>query len=464
MAFTYDFETAKDDFVGKLKKEAIDNEQMLYDIKGKIDNLKKEILDLEQKITSAKSNLDSAKSDFSSASTDEEREDAENEVSKLETEIYMLELQLKNKNKQLNGLQILQNLLNALFEFFKGHLKNAETAFNNASTATEECGGILFAACDMLNGILGIGGDFATKVIGNAATSTGGYLFGGFISELVEEGKNIVPDWLISDKTIENLGTEVIRTGNDWISGLVTFAGKGVGEIIGLAAGTVNLGGKINFSQGNTSASQDKNSEGDKQKVTIDNTKNETKSDSESNTKGHGLDEWLASKFKGKTNQEETGGNKTNASSMEETKSNEPGKTEIKTDESKKDGETSTELGKGESTTSGDVSKTEVGESGNQTTTTGASETTNKRYGDTPAEVANKILTDKEAYSEIGNGKQRSDKLKEEGYTQAEINETQKIINIMIENNKKDSSYKFTLDNAKKVAEESGNEGNGGEK
>lgn len=80
----------------------------------------------------------------------------------------------------------------------------------------------------------------------------------------------------------------------------------------------------------------------------------------------------------------------------------------------------------------------------------GTSQKNSRKYGDTPADVANKILTDKNAYAQIGNGEERKKNLKDAGYTEAEINKSQAIINQMMDNYKNDNSYRFTLENAKK--------------
>ena len=78
----------------------------------------------------------------------------------------------------------------------------------------------------------------------------------------------------------------------------------------------------------------------------------------------------------------------------------------------------------------------------------GTSPKNSRKYGETPAELANTILTNKNAYAKIGNGEERKKNLKDAGYTDAEIDKSQEIINKMMDNYKNDNSYRFTLNNA----------------
>ena len=94
--------------------------------------------------------------------------------------------------------------------------------------------------------------------------------------------------------------------------------------------------------------------------------------------------------------------------------------------------------------------KVESGETEGGETKGGESLKKSRKYGDSPADVANKILTDKNAYAQIGNGEERKNNLKDAGYTDEEIKMSQAIINKMMDNYKNDNSYRFTLENAQK--------------
>lgn len=118
------------------------------------------------------------------------------------------------------------------------------------------------------------------------------------------------------------------------------------------------------------------------------------------------------------------------------------GTDQAKTDEAK-------EEHKPETPTTGDgVEKVESGETKGGETKGETNQENSRKYGDSPADVAKTILTDKNAYAKIGNGEERKKNLKDAGYTDAEIDKSQAIINKMMDNYKNDNSYRFTLENA----------------
>lgn len=420
--FTFNFQEFGN-IIAAILKDINSVENLERQIKSKIKEKKAEIEALKEKLTEA----EAMSTTSTNQDTGEEEEDPELKRRKEEKIANITNNIQKNENElsrfywELAELQSLIGLLTG----DRDKLKEAKTNFDKAN---ENAKGILNQGTDCVVAALRLGPDMLKQ---SASDIGDAWKNGKF-----ETGARNINDWAYKEGTawlnanmedglLKDVAVGGAYIAHNFASGVITLVFSGDKEGFGKDDVTTEDKGKIDTgATGNNKTESSgfklfgRNVGGKKTKQTPTSGETEPKKNAQTSDINDGQIP--------ETSQQESSG----------------------TDKAKTDKNQATQ--KSENPTTEDGAKKVGDGTQGDGTQGGTSQKNSRKYGDTPADVANKILTDKNAYAQIGNGEERKKNLKDAGYTEAEINKSQAIINQMMDNYKNDNSYRFTLENAKK--------------
>lgn len=422
-SFTFNFQKFGN-IIANILKDINSVENLERQIKSKIKEKEDKIADLNVDLAEA----NKLPTTSTNPDTGEEEEDPglikakEEEIANITNDIQ------KNKN-ELSRLYSELAELQGLIGLLTGNKKKLDEAQKNFGKAYENAKGILNLGTDCVVAALRLGPNMlkqSASDIGDA-WKNGKFETGARnINDKAYEwgnawlGENMEKGWL---KYVADAGAYIAH---NFASAVITLVFSGNKEGFGKDGATTKNEEKIDTGAADKNGSSsipkwlekllygDETTEKPSTPGTTDPKKNVQKSD--------GKDEQIP-----ETSPKESGGTD-----------------EVKTDEAKEEHKSETPT-KGEGKEKVESGETKGGETKGET-----NQENSRKYGDSPADVANKILTDKNAYAQIGNGEERKKNLKDAGYTDDEIDKSQVIINQMMDNYKNDNSYRFTLDNAKK--------------
>lgn len=349
----------------------------------------------------------------------------EDEKEELESELAIRTQELDQKNNELTRVYSELANLQRLIGTLKNDQSKIDEANKNAKEASKRVKNKLGDGTDLLIGTLRLGPGMlkqSAKNIGDAWKN------GTWLQTAAETTYNGVKTWIG-----ENIET-------DWLRDV---ANCGANIAYGFTSGVITLvfsGDKEGSGTGNADVKEGKNAEKNTNEGWFDNAmegvKNFFTGGKESITKNSSKESEKSDytvKISDKDSDEED--KKINpseeSSGTDKAKTNEAQKTQNPENPPTGNGAEKVGGGTQEDGTQGDTKQKK-----------------SREYGDTPAELANTILTNKNAYAKIGNGEERKKNLKDAGYTDAEIDKSQEIINKMMDNYKNDNSYRFTLNNA----------------
>ena len=423
MSFKFDFQEFGN-IIAAILKDINSVENLEKQINSKIQYKEAEKDDLNKKLKTAEAKPTTS----TNPDTREEEEDPllkrakEEEIANITNNIQKNKNELSRLYRELAELQSLIGLLT-------GNRDKLQEAKNNFDKANENAKGILNQGTDCVVAALRLGPDMLKQ---SASDIGDAWKNGKF-----ETGARNINDWAYKEGTAwldanmeDGLLKDVADGGayiaHNFASGVITLVFSGDKEGSGKDGVTTKTNGKIDteakdnktnprefklfgFKFGGSNDNEQSSTSGTtepKESASMSNIKDEKASETSSN--------------------ESSGNEKTKTYGAQATqKSETPTKGEGK-------------------------EKVESGETEGGETKGGESLKKSRKYGDSPADVANKILTDKNAYAQIGNGEERKNNLKDAGYTDEEIKMSQAIINKMMDNYKNDNSYRFTLENAQK--------------
>lgn len=393
----------------KIVNTIFDMSELEKNLNGQKERLIKEINDLEKEINNLKTGT--------SNETEDEKEERESQLA-----IKTQELDQKNNEltRVYSELANLQRLI--------GNLKNDQSkideANKNAEEARKRVKNKLGDGTDLLIGTLRLG----PGMLKQSATNIGeAWKNGTWVQTAAETTYNGVKTW-IGENMEKGFFQELAYSGADiayyFASGVITLVFSGDKEGSGTDDATIKDGEKINTksTKNETNPKRSKflgfNVGGQKTEQTPTSGKTESKKNVQTPD--------VKDEQTTKTSHQESSGN----------------------EQTTTDGSQATQTSKNPTTGDG-AEQVEDDTTQGGGTQGGTSPKNSREYGDTPAELANTILTDKNAYAKIGNGEERKKNLKDAGYTDEEIEKSQTIINKMMDNYKNDNSYRFTLNNAK---------------
>lgn len=349
----------------------------------------------------------------------------EDEKEELESELAIRTQELDQKNNELTRVYSELANLQRLIGTLKNDQSKIDEANKNAKEASKRVKNKLGDGTDLLIGTLRLG----PGILKQSATNIGdAWKNGTWLQTAAEETYSGVNTWIghnIEEKWLRDAAFFGADIAYNFASGVITLVFSGDKEGFGKDDVTTEDKGKIDTgATGNNKTESSgfklfgRNVGGKKTKQTPTSGETEPKKNAQTSDINDGQIP--------ETSQQESSG----------------------TDKAKTDKNQATQ--KSENPTTEDGAKKVGDGTQGDGTQGGTSQKNSRKYGDTPADVANKILTDKNAYAKIGNGEERKKNLKDAGYTDAEIDKSQAIINKMMDNYKNDNSYRFTLENAQK--------------
>ena len=391
-------------------------------------NLEDELNGKKNQLISDISKLESDIKDLKTGTSNETEDEKEERESQLAIKTQELDQKNNELTRVYSELANLQRLIGTL----KNDQRKIEEANTNAKKAKDMVKNKLGDGTDLLIGTLRLG----PGMLKQSATNIGeAWKTGTVLQTAAEETYNGVNTWIgknIEEKWLRDAAFFGADIAYNFASGVITLVFSGDKEGSGTDGVTTKDEGKID-KEATDNKTKPSGSKwfGLKPGGRNDNEQSSTsgKTDPKKNVQTPDVKDEQTSK----TFHQESSGN----------------------EQTTTDGAQATQ--KSETPTKGEgKEKVESGETKGET-----NQEKSRIYGDSPADVANKILTDTNAYAKIGNGEERKKNLKDAGYTEAEIDKSQAIINKMMDNYKNDNSYRFTLDNARKE-EDKLNEGNEG--